>query len=155
MITRILLLFTLIAGTRVHNMDSHHTLHHDSRTQVLCKKFTRYPEQLITRILCHFVQHDVLTENEYNALRGDFHTKFINGARGAVHSLQNTTHPWLRTLQRQHGSIVTQDTNGSVRIGRMYCCLHLHVPTKSPTITEPIPATARVYEPRRRKATWV
>jgi hypothetical protein len=116
MIKRILLLFTLIAGTRVHNMDSHHTLHHDSRTQVLCKKFTRYPEQLITRILCHFVQHDVLTENEYNALRGDFHTKFTNGARGAVHSLQNTTHPWLRTLQRQHGSIVTQDTNGSVRI---------------------------------------
>ena len=97
-------------------MDAFVTLISDSRTSVLREKFTRHPEQLITRILCHFVLHDVLTEHEYNALRGDFNTKFKSGRRGAVHALQNTTNPWLRSQQSQHGSIVTVEADGSLRI---------------------------------------
>ena len=78
-------------------------------------KITRHPNQLISRILSHFLKKDTMNMNEYEQLRGVFKTKFRSGNHGAVHSLQDYPKSWLCKEQGIYGPIV-EDFNDHVRI---------------------------------------
>jgi hypothetical protein len=74
-------------------------------------------DQLIGRIMTHFLRKDTMTEAEYYALRSDdFRSKFNGGMMGAVKHLQNTPNAWLRTHQPIHGSIVSVISPTEVRV---------------------------------------
>jgi len=76
-----------------------------------------HKDQLIGRIMTHFLRKDTMTEAEYYALRSDdFRSKFNGGMMGAVKHLQNTPNAWLRTHQPIHGSIVSVISPTEVRV---------------------------------------
>jgi len=76
-------------------------------------------DQLIGRIMTHFLRNDTMTKAEYYAFRGDdFRSKFNGGIKSAVSNLQNEPHhnPWLKTHQVQHGSIISVISPTEVRV---------------------------------------
>jgi alanine racemase len=74
-------------------------------------------DQLIGRIMTHFHRKDTMTKAEYETLRGDdFKSKFYGGIKCAVHNLQNTSRPWLRSHQDVHGSIISIISPTEIRV---------------------------------------
>ena len=78
-------------------------------------------QNLIGRILLYFLNDDIMCEINYIPLlicsdREDFKTQFRSGHCGAVHSLKNTTKPWLRRHQSKLGNIINEESNGKIRI---------------------------------------
>lgn len=81
---------------------------------VLCKKFQSHSDQLITRILQHFVKQESLDEVQYKQLKpSNRQTKFRSGNRGVTSALQYSKAggSWLPTQQRMIGDIVFESTD--------------------------------------------
>ena len=80
---------------------------------------------LIGRILLYFLKNDIMSEIDYIPLlkcsnRKNYTTKFRSGHCGAVHSLKNTTRPWLARHQSKLGNIINEESNGNIRITRIW-----------------------------------
>ena len=74
-------------------------------------------DQLIGRIMTHFLRNDNMTEAEYYALRcDDFRSKFNGGVKCAVHNLLDTPRAWLSKHQAIHGSIISVISPTEVRV---------------------------------------
>ena len=86
-----------------------------------------YPITLIGHLLLYLIEHPILNESIYNSLKSlwvcpdgyNYKTKW-NGNRGIVRMLQEptstNTNPWVESHQRNIGSIVKCNVDGSITL---------------------------------------